>query len=192
MTDPLHTAMQNVDAAIGERPVAPPPEPPTRPKIPFGPLAGAVNTGPTPVAPAVRVGGKLPYHLVPAEYSMLMAAVLQHGAGDYPVRGFEKGYPIDDLIRGAEAHLTAIKGGEMVDAESGLPHAAHAAWNMLALATQLLRCPALITAHENSVAFRRTGALEALLGELRRDVPAGPHGVTPVAAIRRVLTEGKR
>jgi Domain of unknown function (DUF5664) len=99
---------------------------------------------PTSKGPGTAVreqAGKLPYHLIPPEFNVFMALVLQYGANKYAARNFEKGLPMEDLLRGAEAHLTKLKMGELLDGESGLPHAVHAAWNLLTFAMQGARAP---------------------------------------------------
>lgn len=115
---------------------------------------------PTPLpSSGMREMGKLGVHLVPAEFNLLLAAVLDYGAQKYAPHNFEKGMDPDDLLRGAESHLMAIKAGEIYDFESGLPHAGHAAWNMLTFAMQMMREPALEELFVNVLLRRRAGKL---------------------------------
>lgn len=50
-----------------------------------------------------------------------------------------KGMPWSEVLASAERHLEAIKAGEDVDPDTGLPHAALLAWNGFCLTTYLLR-----------------------------------------------------
>ena len=124
------------------------------------------ETYPTPLPSAgMRETGKLPVHLVPAEFNLLLAAILEHGAYKYAPHNFEKGMDPDDLLRGAESHLMALKAGVIYDPDSGLPHAGHAAWNMLTFAMQMMREPSIEELFTNVVLQRRAGNLTAIARE---------------------------
>ena len=125
----------------------------------------------------MRHSGKLPVHLVPAEFNLLLTAVLEYGAQKYNPHNFEKGMDPDDLLRGAESHLMAMKAGALYDPESGLPHAGHAAWNMLTFAMQMMREPAMEEAFTRVVLNRRAGNLADVCREY-----AAKHGLSAEAA----------
>lgn len=121
---------------------------------------------PTPLPSAgLRETGKLPVNLVPAEFNLILAAILEHGAYKYAPHNFEKGMDPDDLLRGAESHLMALKAGVIYDPQSGLPHAGHAAWNMLTFAMQMMREPSLEELFISIVARRRAGKLTKVTRE---------------------------
>jgi hypothetical protein len=76
--------------------------------------------------------GKLPMGLIPPECEDFLAGVLQFGAIVYEPnnwQGVEEGRYYDAFRR----HLNARRGGEFSDADSGLPHSAHAACNAIFL-----------------------------------------------------------
>ena len=59
--------------------------------------------------------------------------VLEFGAKKYAVGNWAKGMPWSVCFSCAMSHLTSITKGEEYDAESGLPHSAHAMCNLLFL-----------------------------------------------------------
>lgn len=149
---------------------------------------------------AMRESGKLPYHLIPPEFSMVLAAVLQNGTEKYAARNYEKGLPLEDLLRGMEAHLLAIKAGEIYDRESDLPHAAHLAWAALTFSMQMLRSPELSELWKAAVLKTRSGALSAVGEQLREQYALGAESAPTATAMdwntinavfRAVLTENK-
>jgi hypothetical protein len=77
--------------------------------------------------------GKLRLDLVPQEWIDGLAAVCQMGAEKYAPWAWVKN-PMDQWRCEASAlrHVSAWRRGEEVDAESGLDHRLHAAWNLLA------------------------------------------------------------
>jgi len=124
------------------------------------------QTHPTPLpSSGMREMGKLPVNLVPAEFNLLLSVILEYGAKKYAPHNFEKGMDPDDLMRGAESHLMAIKAGALYDPESGLPHAGHAAWNLLTFAMQMMREPSLEELFTSVVARRRAGNLTNITRE---------------------------
>lgn len=74
---------------------------------------------------------KLRFDLVPVFPMQAVAAVFTHGAAKYQDRNWEKGIDQGRLYAAALRHLLAFWGGETVDAESGLPHLAHAIVNCM-------------------------------------------------------------
>jgi hypothetical protein len=122
------------------------------------PIAQPAHPSPLPSS-GMREMGKLPVHLVPAEFNLVLSAVLEYGAYKYAPHNFEKGMDPDDLLRGAESHLMAMKAGALYDTESGLPHAGHAAWNLLTFVMQMMREPSLEELFTSVIARRRAGNL---------------------------------
>jgi len=56
--------------------------------------------------------------------------VAEYGAGKYSDNDWRAGQSWSTLINSTFRHLLKILTDETYDEESGLPHAAHAAWNM--------------------------------------------------------------
>jgi hypothetical protein len=79
--------------------------------------------------------GKVPVELVPAQFIIDVAAVLQHGAKKYEQYDWAKGLPWSQTYGSALRHLLLWYRGEDIDKESGLNHLAHAACNILFLMT---------------------------------------------------------
>lgn len=77
--------------------------------------------------------GKLRMDLVPAEWVMGLAAVSQMGAEKYAPWAWVKRVMEPWRMKASTLrHTYAWIGGEVLDAESGLDHRLHAAWNLLA------------------------------------------------------------
>lgn len=83
--------------------------------------------------------GKPRYDLIPPDALRTVAWVYTVGAEKYDAHNWLKGMPWSEVIASAERHLAAIKAGEDIDADTGLPHGALLAWNGLCLTTYLLR-----------------------------------------------------
>lgn len=62
--------------------------------------------------------------LIPAEAEIAEAWVWTFGAKKYGDYNWQKGIETHRLLAAMQRHLTAIKKGELIDPESGLPHAA--------------------------------------------------------------------
>jgi len=80
--------------------------------------------------------GKVDYTLIPADASEAEALVWMHGQEKYGRGNWEKLWGEDTVnvvLASAFRHMMAIQKGEMVDPESGLPHAAHVRCNMAML-----------------------------------------------------------
>lgn len=79
--------------------------------------------------------GKTPWDLVPWAQVADVARVLQYGAKKYAPGGWKKvPNARDRYFAAAMRHILAWYQGERIDAESKLPHLAHAATNLLFLA----------------------------------------------------------
>jgi len=83
--------------------------------------------------------GKARYDLIPPDALEALAEVYTHGAAKYAARNWERGGPWSVCFASCMRHLWRWWGGERLDKESGLPHLAHAAWNVMALLTYELR-----------------------------------------------------
>jgi hypothetical protein len=78
--------------------------------------------------------GKLRYDLIPAIFMQTEAEVFTYGASKYGDNNWmEGGMGVDRLYAAAMRHIQAWKSGETNDPESGLPHMAHARWNLGAI-----------------------------------------------------------
>lgn len=80
--------------------------------------------------------GKPRYDYLEPDWLLALAKVAEFGASKYGVRNYRKGLAEEDLVRAILSHTVARMRGETMDAESGLPHASHAAWNALELMRQ--------------------------------------------------------
>lgn len=79
--------------------------------------------------------GKLRLDLIPPEVIEMLGEIYTYGFMKYGARNWEKGFEDGQLLAAARRHDLALAKGEMNDPESGLPHAAHAAWNYLTTET---------------------------------------------------------
>jgi len=87
-----------------------------------------------------NLGGDYPFAFFP--WAMLaMGEVLAYAPakGIYDDRNWEKGMKWSRCYNAAQRHLLKAQGGEELDPETGLMHLAHAATNMLFLATYRAR-----------------------------------------------------
>jgi hypothetical protein len=71
-------------------------------------------------------GGKPRMDLIPPELLFGVADVLHYGAEKYAARNWEKGMSWGRVFGAMMRHMWAWWRGERIDAESGLPHLAHA------------------------------------------------------------------
>ena len=67
---------------------------------------------------------KLGFDLIPSRAFEGLAKVLEFGATKHGSYSW-KGYPIVNYVDAIQRHLLAIRNGEWLDKESGLPHAHH-------------------------------------------------------------------
>ena len=75
--------------------------------------------------------GKLRLELIPPEAIEMLGEIYTYGAQKYGEGNWTKGFQPGRLIAAARRHDIALAKGEINDPDSGLPHAAHAAWNYL-------------------------------------------------------------
>lgn len=75
--------------------------------------------------------GKLQLNLIPPEVIEMLGEIYTYGANKYGAGNWEKGFEEGRLIAAGRRHDLAIAKGERLDPDSGLSHAAHAAWNYL-------------------------------------------------------------
>lgn len=72
-----------------------------------------------------------------------LGEVAGYGCGKYEPHNYRKGVSVSLHMNAAWRHILLFQGGEDLDSESGLPHLAHAAWNLLAAHTQTVDHPEL-------------------------------------------------
>jgi len=75
--------------------------------------------------------GKPRWDLLPMTEVEDIVEVFTFGAKKYGDRNWEKGIETDRLFAACMRHLAIVRAGERIDDESGLPHLAHAAANLL-------------------------------------------------------------
>lgn len=73
------------------------------------------------------------FALIPPAALHDLARVYTFGAGKYAPHGWRVGLDWSCVYSALQRHLNAFWRGEELDAESGLPHLAHAAWGCLTL-----------------------------------------------------------
>lgn len=72
-----------------------------------------------------------------------LAKVLTYGAKKYSAHNWRDGIQLSRLIAASMRHLTALNGGETVDPETGLSHAAHLMCNAMFMTWNLKNRPEL-------------------------------------------------
>jgi hypothetical protein len=78
--------------------------------------------------------GKVRWELLPEEPIELIAQVMTHGAAKYDADNWRHVVPFKNRYYAAlRRHLRAWRAGEQTDPDSGLPHLAHAACNIIFL-----------------------------------------------------------
>lgn len=77
------------------------------------------------------------YDLLPKAFMDAVAEVMAFGAEKYDAHNWRKGYEWSKSYAAAMRHMTAHWDGETFDAESGLPHLAHAGCHLLFMLTWL-------------------------------------------------------
>jgi len=75
--------------------------------------------------------GKPRVELVDPDFILELARVLMVGALKYGFENWKQGFNLDRLYGAALRHMLAWKQGEIFDSETGLPHTAHAAVNLM-------------------------------------------------------------
>lgn len=113
---------------IRERPFIPPqPEPEPEPGV-------AVPSVGTERTEMLRFNsGKHRLTLIPASFTRYTAAVLEYGAIKYSTNNWRKGCRWTAMLDSLQRHIDAFREGEDCDPESGLPHLAHMAFNVMGL-----------------------------------------------------------
>lgn len=77
--------------------------------------------------------GKLRYDLVPVGPIEDLVRVFTAGASKYGDRNWEQGLSDDRLYAALMRHIMEWRKGNRIDPEYGLPHMAHAMWNVMAI-----------------------------------------------------------
>ena len=80
--------------------------------------------------------GKIKYHLIDFDFEKELASILTEGAARYGEYNWQEADPVDAEHRYYSAlrrHLDAWLRGTEVDPDTGLPHLAHAACNIMFL-----------------------------------------------------------
>lgn len=87
--------------------------------------------------------GKKRFSIAPFGALEQVMAVGEFGAQKYGAKNYQKGMPVSGFLDSAFRHafVQFLIKGEDTDQESGLPHLAHAAWNLLAALEQMQRLP---------------------------------------------------
>ena len=83
--------------------------------------------------------GKLPWELLPFDALEEIVKVLQHGAGKYGARNWEKGFSWSRIMSALFRHAVAFWRGEDYDPESRLLHTAHLGCCVLFILAHQLR-----------------------------------------------------
>ena len=73
------------------------------------------------------------YDLIPVTPLRVLAEHYGRGEAKYPARNWEQGYDWSKSFAAMQRHLWAFWNGEDLDAETGSPHLAAAAWHCFAL-----------------------------------------------------------
>lgn len=69
--------------------------------------------------------GKPRLSLIPTRANMMEAAVWTFGAEKYGADNWRKGMSYQSVLDSMGRHYEALKAGQLIDPETGLPHAAH-------------------------------------------------------------------
>lgn len=82
--------------------------------------------------------GKPRFDLIDPLFEKELATVMQHGADKYSANSWQTVPDAINRYRSAlRRHLNAIELGELIDQDSGLPHTAHMAANVMFLSVLL-------------------------------------------------------
>lgn len=68
---------------------------------------------------------KLPVNLISPQVTECEAKVLAFGMKKYAANNWMKGLPVTEILAAIERHTLALKRGENLDPETGLPHECH-------------------------------------------------------------------
>ena len=78
-------------------------------------------------------GGKSGVDQIPPEVLIELGDVFTYGEKKYARDNWKQGNDWHEFIGSALRHMYAFQMGREIDSESGLPHLAHALWNVVAL-----------------------------------------------------------
>jgi len=132
------------------------------------------------------------YDLLPPKALGLLVDCLTYGAKKYDDYNWRKDGGIDPnrLFAATQRHLWAWKEGEVLDKESGLPHLAHAATNLLMMLDLASRPPVKIPNFSPPSAVEKPGPTrEFEAGWPKKPVfEDGPREVAPATEISKIKT----
>jgi hypothetical protein len=150
------TCYENIERGVAHRCLAIPAKPlPATSGTSYTPTPSQGGTGGircsaenTPVAKATGIRhdqGKGRISLLPGRAIESVMQVGEFGSKKYGDHNYRGGMPVTKYLDAAYRHAFVqwLFKGEDNDAESGLPHLAHAAWNVLAALEQMLLKPEL-------------------------------------------------
>lgn len=115
---------------------------------------------------------KISTALVPYELIMNAAIGLEYGREKYGTHNYQKGLPLTSLTESIKRHIWALERGELIDAESGLPHISLACSSMamLAYCTEHYVLPFEPFLHGTVAGLARAGQ-QTLNMKVARDAP---------------------
>lgn len=132
-------------------------------------------------------GGKPRMDLIPPKPLLVLGQVYAMGAKKYADRQWEQGMDWGRVYAALQRHLQYFWGGEDIDPESGLPHLAHAAWNVITLLEYMETCPELDSrATARNDVPKRGGEVPAPNPASREDVEPVPQGNGGLLVLREV------
>jgi hypothetical protein len=102
--------------------------------------------------------GKAQIHLVPPDFIVAVARVLEFGAGKYGEWNWQKGLRLSRIYDSTLRHMLAWQKGEDLDPESKLPHVWHAACNTAFMTWFLQHKPELDDRQKNEKVRKLAGA----------------------------------
>lgn len=87
--------------------------------------------------------GKIRYTLIPVEAEEAEARVWMKGAEKYGEANWQKGLPFKSVLDSLQRHAKALQKGQLIDPETGEPHAAHIRCNAAMLIVFAITHPEL-------------------------------------------------
>lgn len=114
--------------------------------------------------------GKLRYDLLEPHAIEQLTRVFTKGAEKYAPYNWMKGMKWSAMLASLKRHIAAFEKGEDFDAESGLPHMAHAGWNALGLVSYMKYRPEFDDRQHNYLKHKKVGLdVDEVLADWLRD-----------------------